>query len=1317
MLDITTIRSGLKNGARYYTKEENYYSQDPDIQEMTASVNFGGLAPKHYDADVFTKMFSEGILPSGDRMRGEMKGEGQERLAYDLTFKVPGKSLSMAIHGPNGDKRLWDAHLETIKEILAIIEEKYAAARIHKDGERKVIKTGNIAATLVNHHESRAGDPHVHTHVVLFNGTLCPDGKHRALYIEPLIKSGILGDLYHQKLALKVQALGYEIEETKNGFELAGVTREQIEAFSKRSTEIDDYLKEKGWDNTPENRQKAVFETRIAKDPTETLNDKQARWSEEMASVGFHGITPADHPITPRNQETPEELLEAAIEHYSQTQSSFSVEDIQRFVFSHLRSFDEKPLDEAIENHPDLLDTWGGRLTTKEAVRRDVRILDTWMKGNGTVQALNTAPDFTGTILREGQAEAMRRLLTSPDKYQILRGLAGTGKTTALSIAKEQIPEEFTIRVFAATHDAKNSIAEAFGMEGQTIAQLAVSKPTFEKNQLWILDESGMVGSKDFEMVLAKAAQVGARVWAVGDTGQNGAIAAGAPVRMLMHRGATVHRLEEIIRQQEPEQRKAVELVARGHGIEALEALNKQGLVKEVRETSKISEAVQLYMARPQKRRDRTLVVIGTNRERREFTEELREALIDEGRLTQSTEFVQLINRNLSDAQKKRAENYRKGDILVLHEKHRNFVQLKTHTPYRVLAVEGQKLRVVSPDKKQYLINPKQHRRTEVYWAEMNEIAVGDKLRFISTNKKKGIYTNAYLRCTKIEGSIATVEGTKGQIHHLDLNKPQFIDHDWATTSNRSQGGTSDETIYISSLNPTSARESFYVAISRNRTKHLTVVTESIEKLKEWVGTSNAQKNAYETLFDPLEGWKPDYEGVKKPLQLDTGTWTEMQGSGVHPSLLTTKHLRTVPPSKGESIRSNVLVSALLEQEFEKPDYGAGQEITGPMKEKLYGIKKTKHGTYRNPEIAYERIAKGGGWIGYGGTDLLSVIEGSPQPSEYCQVKPKDPRIIQGKEVKYETPKGTDQQVFMPHIPPEIEEMIYQRNAISPTTEERAKGIWYVADQYNLPIVITEGLKKTWSSLSQGHLTVGLPGVTALYRAKDEHKKRLPKREFTKYGQALAKPGRQITFAFDNDSKISSILNVRRDLVRTLEFMQASGAICKIAKWKDDKGLDDLIVNQGPRAYNVAIANAVDPEPDIQRHYRTEYNRITKKAKRKLGPDTPKERLDMEVYAYCIKEAELNDAHRFISSSDHMRQASPEHKKQYLLAIHRNFSKYQKLTQKDKPVNADTVNNATVDLVNSHISQQFRKEAKKKILLQQEQDFQMSQRESYTVSF
>ncbi|NJR31431.1 DUF3854 domain-containing protein, partial [bacterium] len=289
----------------------------------------------------------------------------------------------------------------------------------------------------------------------------------------------------------------------------------------------------------------------------------------------------------------------------------------------------------------------------------------------------------------------------------------------------------------------------------------------------------------------------------------------------------------------------------------------------------------------------------------------------------------------------------------------------------------------------------------------------------------------------------------------------------------------------------------------------------------------------------------------------------------------------------------------------------------------------------------------------------------------------------------------------------------------SPTQDERAKGVWYVADQYNLPIVVTEGLKKTWSSLSQGHLTVGLPGVTALYRAKDEFNNRLPHRELTAYGQALAKPGRKITFAFDQDTNIASILNVRRDLVRTLELLQAEGVVCKLAPWdpKLGKGLDDVIANGGPRHYNAAIAHAVSPEAEMKRHYRGQYNSITKRVQARLGEDAPKERLDLEVYGYCKEFAEINDAYRFISESDHMRAATPDEKRRYMTAIHDNARRYQQFVNTGKPINLDET---AVNMVNHSIGLKLvEEEEHKKALLRPEQrlDDVPQQEQSYSIGF
>lgn len=96
---------------------------------------------------------------------------------------------------------------------------------------------------------------------------------------------GWLGNLYRQKLAQKLQSYGYKIYETKDGFELEGLTKEDIQVFSKRSRSIVKHLEKEGLEISPENRDKATLTTRRAKHITQTLEDFQQGWKAEAVAM------------------------------------------------------------------------------------------------------------------------------------------------------------------------------------------------------------------------------------------------------------------------------------------------------------------------------------------------------------------------------------------------------------------------------------------------------------------------------------------------------------------------------------------------------------------------------------------------------------------------------------------------------------------------------------------------------------------------------------------------------------------------------------------------------------------------------------------------------------------------------------------------------------------------------------------------------------------------------------------------------------------------------------------------------------------------
>lgn len=303
MLSINTIKSGIREKEEYYTEDEslkaesesqeNYYSTSEtqsQTKRLTQAVWYGKGAKQqglegHVQKADFKHLF-HGFKPGTEiRIRAEKPNpDDQERLAEDFSWSAP-KSVSMTMH-LNQDWRLFDAHMESLQECLDLLEARYATTRIQQNGERRIISTDNLTIALIPHHTSRDRDMQVHTHAVIMNGTQGPDGVWRSLHNDAMSQQGWLGNLYRQKLAHKVQALGYEIYQTKDGFELKGLSREKIQGFSKRSRAIIKHLEQKRLEVTSDNRDHATLVTRKAKYLAQTLEEYQQGWKFEANAMG-----------------------------------------------------------------------------------------------------------------------------------------------------------------------------------------------------------------------------------------------------------------------------------------------------------------------------------------------------------------------------------------------------------------------------------------------------------------------------------------------------------------------------------------------------------------------------------------------------------------------------------------------------------------------------------------------------------------------------------------------------------------------------------------------------------------------------------------------------------------------------------------------------------------------------------------------------------------------------------------------------------------------------------------------------------------------
>ncbi|MBW4638844.1 MAG: relaxase domain-containing protein [Gloeocapsa sp. UFS-A4-WI-NPMV-4B04] len=423
MRSISTISSHNQEQEDYYTNDEslgddevNYSSSSSS--KMTQAIWHGkGASTLGLEGCVqrqdFRQMFYGYQPGTEERIRGERSNKNtKERLAHDLTLSAP-KSFSMAMN-LGGDVRLFDIHMESVKETLDVVEKMYAQARLQVDGDRSVVNTGNIIAAIIPHHTSREMDMQLHSHCVIMNGTHCRDGKWRSLWHESIVDAEWLGSYYRQLLAQKVQQLGYEISETDlekgHSFEIKGYTKEQIAEFSKRSRQIVENLQKRGLEVNAENRDGAVLTTRKTKRIDETLAELQTRWRKEAAVMAIDNPTLQHPSVEPLGQGSAKQELQSAIRHLSERSVSFSREDIYQYVFDHIQTFGIKELNWAIARHKELLPL-GKRFTTVEAIERETKTVKGWMSGQGKTNPIMSEAvarrSLEGAGLNSGQATAV----------------------------------------------------------------------------------------------------------------------------------------------------------------------------------------------------------------------------------------------------------------------------------------------------------------------------------------------------------------------------------------------------------------------------------------------------------------------------------------------------------------------------------------------------------------------------------------------------------------------------------------------------------------------------------------------------------------------------------------------------------------------------------------------------------------------------------------------------------------------------------------------------------------------------------------------
>jgi ATP-dependent exoDNAse (exonuclease V) alpha subunit len=266
--------------------------------------------------------------------------------------------------------------------------------------------------------------------------------------------------------------------------------------------------------------------------------------------------------------------------------------------------------------------------------------------------------------LNAGQRHAVEDIFLSREKIVGLDGIAGAGKTTTLAIVREGAESAgYKVEGFAPTSRATQTLGEA-GIETMTLQAHLVrgQRADAGEHRLYVLDESSLASTKQMHEFMDRL-HPNDRVLLVGDTRQHESVEAGRIFAQLQESGMKTVKLDEIVRQKDPELKQTVEQLARGEVAEAVAGLERQGRIHEFKgHDERITAIAKEYAKSP----EGALVVSPDNRSRAEINQAIHTELQAKGMVASDEHRVRILvpRQDLTGADRTWAERYNVGDVL-----------------------------------------------------------------------------------------------------------------------------------------------------------------------------------------------------------------------------------------------------------------------------------------------------------------------------------------------------------------------------------------------------------------------------------------------------------------------------------------------------------------------------------------------------------------------------------------------------------------------------------------------------------------------------
>lgn len=496
--------------------------------------------------------------------------QGGHRVGTDITLSAP-DSYSILFALARGKERddLLEAHRGAALEAMHFLESKVETRR--GKGGIDVIDTEGLVWTQVDHLANRDLKPNVHSHFLVFGVGKGVDQNWGTYDTREIYRHRMAADqIYRNQLAMNVQNLGYGIEQQaetdidgeRTGrvwWKIAGMPDEAMDKFGTRRKEILAYAEEHGVD-----MQQACMATRKHKDEP-SLKEMEMIWDSTFKQLE-EGEMPTVNELKACSSSYVDVMTDAELlERLHESEAIFSEQDLLRHIGNAYSGVIDTPelyrkveefkiRNSLVEINPEQI-AEADKGVSLSRRNTETRYAAPWMvdweqeiqhrtQARMGEQHVKVAPekveqaifDFEakkGFKISDEQRHAVEHITMGTGGVAVLSGLAGTGKTTVSDLYSQAfIAEGKRMIGVAVSNNAAQKLQAESGMDSasvaKTLSMLRKGELTLSDKDVVVLDEAGMVDTKDTRLLMVACHEAGAKLIMQGDTHQLQPVGAGA---------------------------------------------------------------------------------------------------------------------------------------------------------------------------------------------------------------------------------------------------------------------------------------------------------------------------------------------------------------------------------------------------------------------------------------------------------------------------------------------------------------------------------------------------------------------------------------------------------------------------------------------------------------------------------------------------------------------------------------------------------------------------------------------------------------------